>query len=647
MSRRFRSIAPAIVLAVLAGSLATFPSSVLGAEYELETAATYDVDPAAGEIDVTVDVEFTNTTPDPAGRFSIFDEVKLAVHDEATAVSASDDDGELSVSVGSERRVNVATIELREELRYEESTSFELRYRLPDSEDTQLRVRSSVVVFPAWGFGTSGRVSVSVPSSYEVRVDGDPLTEEDGAFVSGTIEDPSRWLALVTAVRPAEFTDFDATIPLSGGTADLRVRAFVDDEAWGTATRDLLVAALPLLEEEIGLPYPLIGQLVMTESVPADTADFGEVAAGGTEILIAYDQPSFTTLHQAGHVWLSATFAESRWIREGLASATAAEVARQLEIERPFDPAAATEEHADAAFPLDEWSSDAGPDGESFGYAASWDLVEELEELVGADALRAVLRRVAASVGPYQPASIEPEPTVDGVTAPDTPLTSRTFLDHLETVGSADLDALFAERVLTPGDVAMLEERSAAREEFNRLATAAGSWGTPEPVRGAMTDWSFDAARRQIAEARDWLAERQGLLDDMSRVGLSASDRLQQAYRAYGGGSEAVSQLNAHRAVVEVYAETADQVNAERSFVERIGLIGGPDPERELALANGRFAAGDLRGSVDAVSEAQRILAAAEAGGIVRLVSAALVVVLLLGLAVILVRRRSSYTAAP
>jgi len=40
-------------------------------------------------------------------------------------------------------------------------------------------------------------------------------------------------------------------------------------------------------------------------------------------------------------------------------------------------------------------------------------------------------------------------------------------------------------------------------------------------------------------------------------------------------------------------------------------------------------------------------VAAAEMGGIVRIVSAVLVAILLLALAVVLVRRRSSYTARP
>ena len=50
----------------------------------------------------------------------------------------------------------------------------------------------------------------------------------------------------------------------------------------------------------------------------------------------------------------------------------------------------------------------------------------------------------------------------------------------------------------------------------------------------------------------------------------------------------------------------------ERSFLERVGLIGGPDSAQRLTMANGRFADGDLRGAAEAISEAQTILASAD-----------------------------------
>jgi hypothetical protein len=622
------------------------PRPVRAAEYTLESEATYDVRPADGRIAVTIELNFTNTTPDPEGRFSVFEELRLAIHDEAADVAASDEEGDLDVEVAADGDVNVATVSLRDELRYEDSVAVEVRYTLADTADPQLRVRPSVVVFPAWGFGTASQVRVTIPTGYEIRVDGDPLTDDSGTLVSGPIEDPSRWLALVTAVQEAEFTTFDATIPLDGGTADLSVRAFADDEAWGESTLALISEALPLLEAEIGLPYPRIGQLVLVETVTADASGFGEQAPGGTELAVAFDQPPFTALHQVSHVWLSPELVEARWLREGLASAVAAAVAADLEVDLPYDPVAQAEAHGEAGFRLDSWSADAGPDGEAYGYAASWAFVAQLEEAVGTDAVRTVLARVARGIGPYESTDVEPDPATDPDGATPTALTTRTFLDQLETVSGTSLTETFAAEVLNDADVALLPARAEARAAFDELIAAAGSWGAPDPVRGALTAWQFEDARALMDEASTWLAQRDALLEEMQSVGLSAPDRLQQAYRSYGGGPEAIAELDAERAVVEAYASTADEVNSEQTFLGRIGLIGGQDPADELNVANGRFADGDLRGAVEAISEAQRIAASAETGGIVRIASAAIVALLVLVVAVLLVRRRATYTGA-
>ena len=620
---------------------------VAAAEYTLETSAAYNVRPEEGKVGVTVQITFTNTTPDPAGQFSVFDQVKLAVHDEADGVTASDDDGALDVTVAVDGDgVNVATIDLRDDLRFEESADLELHYTLWDGDDPQLRVRPSVVVFPAWSFGTESQVSVAIPTGYDVRIDGDELTEADGGLVSGPIENPAAWLALVTATRPVDYTTFEATVPLGGGTADLQVRAFSDDDAWGERVLALVERALPLLEEDIGLPYPRVGELVLIESVASNASGFAETATTGTEILVAFDQPDFTALHQVAHVWLSPALVEARWIREGLASSTAERVASQLDVSPPYNPAEEAATRDDAAFPLDSWGATADPAAEGYGHAAAWALVSELGETVGADAIRTVLARVASSIGPYAETEVDAEPPA-GAASPEAPLTTRSFLDHLEAVSGMDLAAPFSERALTDADIALLPARAEARAAFADLVERADGWGAPDPIRGAMTEWRFDEAQAQIAEAVDWLGARDELLVQMEAAGLSAPDRLQQAYRSFGGGAEAQAELDAQRAVVDAYSSTAADLNAARTFLERVGLIGGPEPSEQLALANGRFADGDLRGAVEAISEAQRMLASAEGGGLVRLISAALVVLILAALAVVLFRRRAAYTAAP
>jgi hypothetical protein len=614
----------------------------LGAEYELNTQARYDVRPDDGLILVSVTATLTNTTPDPDGQFSVFSELKLAIHDDAASVSATDADGDLDVSVARERGVNVATVALRTDLRFEESAEITLRYRLADTETAQLRVRPSVVVFPAWGFGTASRVTVRIPPDYEIRVDGDDLSAEnaDGATVltSGRIANPAAWLALVTATSPTTFTTYSASVPLDGGTADLQVQAFADDAAWGERTRDLLQHALPRMERLIAQPYPHVGPLVVTEAVVGGSGDFAE-SDTEPQVQLAYDAPPFTALHQIAHVWLRPEIIGDRWIREGLASHVAADVGAELGVEPPYDPAAETEHRAAEAFPLAQWAADTNIARADYAFAASWALIDQIASETGPDVLWTVLQRVAGGVGPYDPVGAEsPEPSA---TTPE-PLVTRAFLDQLETVGEAALAEQFGALVLATEDAALLPAREEARSAFDELRTSAEPWDVPQPIVGAMESWSFDAAHDLIADADEWIALRDDLRSRMSAVGLALPTRLHDAFRAHGGGPEAVQEIAAERAVVDAYTLSLNGANGPRSLLERIGLLGGPTPEARLSDANSMFADGDLVEAAAAIADADRLVATAEMGGALRLASLGIAVLVALALIVLLLRRRRS-----
>ena len=154
------------------------------------------------------------------------------------------------------------------------------------------------------------------------------------------MSDPSRWLARVTATLPSSYVTVERQVPLSQGTVDVQVRAWSDDPAWGRRTLRLLTDALPRLDEAIGLPYGPTGPLVIVESLPESGAVLREPAASDVDIAIGYTEPAFTVLHQVAHLWLPATLAADRWMREGFASHAAAQVATALDVDLPFDPAA-------------------------------------------------------------------------------------------------------------------------------------------------------------------------------------------------------------------------------------------------------------------------------------------------------------------
>ncbi len=638
----------AVPLLVAISMGAVGPVQVRAAEpYSMATKATYTIDPIAGTVRVSVDVTFTNTTPDPAGRYSLFGSVPIPVQDGAQAVTAHDGTGKLTavLSGGGGAAGTVATVTLRTPLRYGKVVTFTFAYRLADGVNPRIRVRSSAIVVPIWSFGTSGIVSVHLPSGFSVATRGATLSTEaatvETVLSSGPIKDPGSWLALLTATRAGAYTTVARTVPLEGGTMDLRVRAWDDDPTWGSEILNLLANGLPVLQTQIGLPYSGTGPMLVTESLPAGGGQLAESAPGAQEIAVSFDAAPFTVLHQAAHLWLGTALISDRWIREGVASEAAERAAAQLGYALPFDPAAEAKSRAGAAIPLDTWGNGGGDAAsaatDAWAYASTWDLVDRIVIAVGQDDLRQVLARAAAGIGAYAPAGSELTPA-----AASTPLRldARRFLDQLEEVSGRDLSALFATGVFGPGEAPELVLRTAARADYAALGTLAGDWGEPDTIRRLMEGWHFDDARSAMAAATAWWKQRDGLIVQVGDAGLAAPTRLRDLWRSDGGDDTARAELTAETALVGAYRAAVDEIGGAPNPIEWLGLLGQPTPTELLATAAGLFADGDLAGAADRISEALSVHRDAQAAGVVRLAIGVAGVAVLAAVATLFQRRR-------
>jgi hypothetical protein len=648
--------ASALLIAGLTPALPLLrPEIAQAAEYTMKTAATYEIAPGEGNVRVSIDVTFRNTTPDPPGQFSVFPTIDLAVHEGARNVRAEDGRGRrLQTTLQDRGGVNVASVQPRPPVRYRDSARFTLSYTLDDGATTDVRIRPSVVIVPVWSFGTQGSVTVRLPSDYEVLVDGDSLhAEQDGSawqLESGAVSDPSRWLARVTATLPSSYVTVERQVSLSQGTVDVQVRAWSDDSAWGRRTLRLLTDALPRLDEAIGLPYGPTGPLVIVESLPESGAVLREPAASDVDIAIGYTEPAFTVLHQVAHLWLPATLAADRWMREGFASHAAAQVATALDVDLPFDPEQAANDRRQDAFPLISWGvGQATAAQEHYADAAAWAAVDDIAGEVGEDSLRLAWQRMAAGLDGYQPPfdSVPAAPVAATV-----PADSRHLLDQLDAVSEADVVPTFRRWILDAGSVGQLPARREARLAYGDLEATAGDWGVPDPVRLALAGWRFDDARAAIAEATDWLADRDALLARIGRAGLVAPERLRAEYERGGGSQAARRELDAEAAVVAAYVAARERAAADRSPLEEVGLLGGRGPDAMLTEAQSLFADGDLVGAADLSASASHRLERAATDGVVRLLAVLVLAGVLLMVSVRQARRRGAagtdrYTARP
>lgn len=646
-SRAARRLLAAALVAAAIGGLAFPIGPAAAAEYEMTTYAVYVADPESGVIRVSIQVAFLNTFSDPSGQASVFQDIRLGVHEHAAAVEAHDGSGALNVSTAVSGGVNVATVTLRTPVGYQEAASLTLTYELRDGDDPAIRIGDHLVSFPVWGFGTESAVSVDLPDDFEVRVDGDALQASvaaDRAILnSGVIADPTRWLAHVGAIRDPVYVTVQRAVPLAGGTADLQVRHWEDDPEWGETTLDLLVRALPRIEAAFGLPYPQQGPLVVTESVTG--GGLGAEAVDG-ELAVGFFEPPFTLLHQVAHVWANEELTTDRWILEGLASWAAARVAGELELATPYDPAAVAGNLAADAFPLADWTSeDRSAAAEAWAYAASWSLTDEAAGMAGDAGFRQALNRMASGLDGYDPLTAE---------APDdagaAPADSHAFLDHLDAVTEEPVVEALAARILGAGTDEVLVARASAQTAYQALLDLAGDWGDPDPVRAAMVEWRFADAEAEIAAASEWVIERNRLLFMTEQARLTAPDRLLAAYRTHGGRDAAWAEIDAERAVVAAHGEVADRIAAGLDPIQRVGLLPGPSAEERLAAAGTAFAGGDLGAAADQLSSLDRDLGTAMAGGLMRILGVIVTVsAAALGVAYALRRRRTTtdYTPQP
>ncbi len=618
-----------------------------GAEpYTMKTTATYTVDPAAGTVDVSVAITFTNTTPNPSGRYSLFSTVPVPVQDGTTRLTARDAGGALTAALASGSGGSVATVTLRTPLRYQKTTSFTLAYLLADGANPRIRVRPSAVVVPIWSFGTSGMVSVLLPSGFSVATQGDAMTAAsvtDGTVLSsGPIVDPPGWLALLTATRPEAYETVSRSVPLQGGTMDLRVRSWSDDRAWATKTLDLLADGLPALQAQIGLPYAGLGPMVVTESLPAGAEQLAEPTPGAQEIAVSFDAAPFTVLHQAAHIWLGTALIGERWIREGLASEAADRAAQQLGVARLYDPAAQATAHAAAAMPLATWgprSSDAaGMAFEDWAYAASWDLVNRIVAVVGQEALQQVLLRAQSGIGAYAPTA--PGSASASAIGTPLPLDSQRFLDQLEQVSGRDLGGLFADAVFAAPERAQLALRATARTEYAALRSMASDWGMPDTIRSLMAGWHFDDAQTAMAAATAWWQQRDAFITQVRDAGLATPGRLRDLWRSNGGDEKATAELRAEAALVGAYRSAVADVGGDPNPIQRLGLLGMAAPKELLATAAGLFADGDLTGAADRITRAVAADHDAQAAGVVRLAIILAFVAVAAAAVTLLLRRR-------
>ncbi len=601
--RRPRLILVALALALGLGASPLASTPALAEGLELVGHARYDLLPDEGRIRVTVDFRATNTTPDTGEVRTVYTGVSLVIHSGAASIRAAAGPTPLVVGVvEADDRVTAIEVEFDHSVEFEERYDFRLSYDLFDPGGTagrDLRIGRTLVAFPVWAFGsggTPGSVTVAVPAGYTARVEYGQLEArslpEGGQLLTALVADPLTFIAYVTAERPGAFTETRVDSPVCRIEACIRVRAWEDDPDWGVATTQLVAEALPVLEELIGLEYPIAGPLTVEEAASGRLGDYaGIFDTFDDTVRIRYDADPFVALHELAHAWFNGKLYEERWIGEAFASYYAEQAAPRLGLS--VEAFILTEELMAARIPLNDWGEIGVEDlaVEDYAYAATYELGRLIADRAGLDGLQVVWRASSTRELAYQP--IHP----GGDSRPDVVLAQtqrgwQRLLDLLEERTEREYADLWAEWVMNAEELRLLDDRELARNEYRTTLRRADDWELPRIIRFQLSSWRFTDAVRMLDEAERLLGQRDTIAGLARVLALTPPGELRSLFEA-GEIDDAERRAEAEIAALQAIRTARHRLDLEVQPLEAIGLL-GTDPGAHLAAAMGAYQEGEV-----------------------------------------------------
>jgi hypothetical protein len=636
---RIRAFAPLLLAVVGAMGLVAAPpiaDEVRAATPDLTITsdARYTVQPDKNRVRVTLVLTLTNHLTDTTTKRFYFDRAFLAVLPGSSGYTASwAGSGTPTVRATTKTKdYTIVRLDLARRLYSGKSATYTLRFDLVDKggkATRDLRVGDSLVSFPVWAYASDetpgSTVTVVFPSGFTVEVAGGsiPAPTVDSAgrtvFRSGRLTKPLTFFAFLIGDRPGAYTERTVSPTVGGSPAPLVIRAWPDDPAWDKRVGNLMTTGLPVLADQIGLPWTRTEPLTVQEAVSRATNGYAglfDPARGLVEV--AYYASDFVVLHEAAHAWFNGRLLADRWANEAFASYYGLEAAAALKVKATGETL--TDETAAARIPLNAWG-EVGREPtaeEDYAYAAALELARQVAERAGADGLRRVWADAAAGIGAYQPPAEDgTRPVLETV---DGPPDWRGLLDLFEAETDATYDDLWRTWVARDEDLPLLDARTAARDRYDTVLAHAGAWRLPAPIRDALRAWRFEDASVLLDQATDVLEQRDVVLAAARAAGLTAPASLRTAFEGDDGFDDAIDEAAAeleaiarYRAAVSVRPQVIDQITA-------LGLW-NETPDTDLRRAATAFAAGDLSGSASAADHAAAIWAGAAALGQGRAIS--------------------------
>ena len=607
-TRVLRAFLAALILLSVLFTAAPAGAQVAGLTIVEDTVFT------VGEVDVVVEstVTITNTTIDRVEGdtvyYSYYADFVTPVPIGATGLSISSGGTELAVTfepMGDDTDFQFANATLPIQLRSGQTATIDVSFQLPAGElrgDGLFVSNPAFHGFPMWSNSDPGTGSLELRAPMEASLSefGDELKivgidDEQRVWQPTNFEDPQNWYTYVTVQDRA--ARVQSSLSVAG--QEILLQAFPGDSEWVDFATVTVDEGLPALETVIGISVPEQRTLEVVESIDPYLLGFaGWYNLGDTRIEVGNELDDSVMLHELSHAWFNDDLFASRWIAEGLAEEFTAQAQGVLGWEPNALPAPPSMTDP-VAQPLNAWEAPPRLDLEDdefetrdrWGYAASWYVMNDLVSLVGLETMQEVIQAAADDEISY----------VDG--EPETWTTDRGWEQFLDLVVERSEDpaatepavtAVFNEFVLQANEVDQLDERAAARIEYEEFAAAELGWDVPATVRRPMSDWRFDDALAAIDAALAVQARQIEVTAAAEAAGLTISDAPEILYESPENDlAGAVIILDRQESGIATVTLLRERAGSEKSFTARWGM-GDTDldafvTDAETALAEDRF----------------------------------------------------------
>ncbi len=548
------------------------PAAAIIDDPDVDTSAEYlfRVSPEEGLVEVTIDLAVTADKPNRSagggGYYEYyFQGYFLVIPEEAVDLTVTDPNGrELNYVIDEEvEDVKVLEIDFRRNIFYRQTANIVVNYTLPAGaarSDALTRVNEAYAGFEIWLTPQieEANVSVITPFGFDDRSTGsEPFTNrlQDGEslFVAEDV-DPETFWSLVSLARDDSLTVTEVEI----GDHTVEISSWPGDDVWTEHVTTNLENGLPTLIEQVGLPWPIEGELAIIESYSPYLSGYaGWYDPNTDEIEIGDQLDSHLVFHELSHVWFNPELFDQRWITEGLADVFGAAVVESLGDEPPMPDRTSLVDGS--AQPLNQWTTfTSEADVETWSYGASWTVTQAIVDEVGLETMSAAIQSAANDRIAY----LGDGEAERGPKRRDW----RFYLDLIENHGEVTdgkVSELFADWALLGTQRSTLDVRATSRTAYRELVESGDEWAPPFTVRKAMSDWRFDDADELIAESQALIGRRDDVVRTLTPVDAELPTDLERGFES-GDDLEATGEL------LSDVAEAADQLRATNGRIEGI-----------------------------------------------------------------------------